>query len=582
MQRRDALNSSPRLASEYDVVVLGAGAGGMTAALVAATEGLRVLLVERTAQVGGSASRSAGTLWIPGNFSMDKMEALADVEAARRYLDTVVGERSRTELREQFLRSGPEMLRYLQKHSDVRFQACPKHTDYYPDLPGAKPGRRPVEAQVFNGRKLGKNFGALRSTLPEFMVFRGMMVSKADVDKLLNVRQSLANQRYAAALVLRYAADRLLGYARGTRLTMGNALCGRLLRSLLDAGVTLRLRCAVTRIVQESEASHGLSLDTTEGSHAVRSKRAVVFAGGGFSANSRWRAAHMPKPTPEYTAANESNDATTMELALRLGAVLGAPREHNAWWFPSSVVRRDDGSVGVFPHIVMDRAKPGLIAVDENGRRFVNEGINYHEFSVAQYRHNAVPCWLVCDTRFIQRYGLGAVHPGGRSRDHDARVRQGYLKRGKTLDDLARQIGVNITGLRSTVERMAQFAATGTDLDFGKGTDRVSRQNGDAENLPNPCLGAITTPPFYAVEVAPADLGTSLGLVANEHAQLLDAAGGPLPGLYACGNDMNSIVGGTYPAPGVTLGPAMTFGYLAARHIASNSDDTTARGASRA
>jgi 3-oxosteroid 1-dehydrogenase len=582
MQRRDPLNRSPRLASEYDVVVLGAGAGGMTAALVAATEGLRVLLVERTAQVGGSTSRSAGTLWIPGNFSMDEMEALADVEAARLYLDTVVGERSRTELREQFLRSGPEMLRYLWKHSVVHFQECPKHTDYYPHLPGAKPGRRPVEAQVFNGRKLGKAFGALRPTLPEFMVFRGMMVSKADVDQLLNIHQSMANQRHAVALVIRYAVDRLIGYARGTRLTMGNALCGRLLRSLLDAGVTLRLRCAATRIVQESGASHMLNLDTAAGSHAVRSKRAVVFAGGGFSGNARWRVAHMPKPTPQHTAANESNDATTMELALLLGAVLGAPHEHNAWWFPSSVVPRNDGSVGVFPHIIMDRAKPGLIAVDENGLRFVNEGINYHEFSVAQYRHNAVPCWLVCDSRFIQRYGLGAVHPAGRARDHDAWVRQGYLTRGETLDDLARQIGVNITGLRRTVERMAQFAASGSDLDFGKGTDRVSRQNGDAENLPNPCLGAIAAKPFYAVQVVPADLGTSLGLVANEHAQLLDAAGRPLPGLYACGNDMNSIMGGMYPAPGVTLGPAMTFGYLAARHIASNRDDATTRAASRA
>ena len=191
------------MASEYDVVVLGAGAAGMTAALVAATEGLSVLLVERAAQVGGSTSRSAGTLWIPGNFSMGETEARADVEAARQYLDTLVGERSRAELREQFLRSGPAMLRYLQQHSVVHFQGCPKHTDYYPDLPGAKPGGRPVEAQVFNGRLLRNAFGALRPTLPEFMVFGGMMVSKADVDKLLNVRQSFANQKHAVTLVLR-------------------------------------------------------------------------------------------------------------------------------------------------------------------------------------------------------------------------------------------------------------------------------------------------------------------------------------------------------------------------------------------
>jgi len=555
------------LASEYDVVVLGAGAAGMTAALVAATasKGLRVLLVERAAQVGGSTSRSAGTLWIPGNFSMDAAEARADIDAARLYLDTLVGERSSSELREQFLRSGPAMLRYLQEHSAVRFQACPKHTDYYSELPGARPGGRPVEAQVFDGRKLRKQFGALRPALPEFMLFGGMMVSKADVDKLLNVRQSLANQRHAVALLLRYVADRLRGYRRGTRLTMGNALCARLLRSLLDAGVTLRLRCEVTRIERESGASFALDLTTSEGSHVVRSTRAVVFAGGGFSANPRWRAAHMPTPTPQYTAASDTNNATSMELAMRLGAVLGTPREHNAWWFPSSVVPRDDGSVGIFPHIIMDRAKPGLIAVDANGRRFVNEGVNYHEFCVAQYHHNAVPCWLVCDARFIRRYGLGAVHPGGRSLE--TWVRNGYLKRAESLEELARNIGVSAAGLRNTAERMARFASTGIDLDFAKGTDRVSRQNGDAANQPNPCLGAIDTAPFFAVKVAPADLGTSLGLATSEHAQLLDAAGHALPGLYACGNDMNSIMGGQYPAPGVTLGPAMTFGYLAARHI---------------
>jgi len=541
----------------------------MTAALVAATEGLRVLLVERAAQVGGSTSRSAGTLWIPGNFSFDDAEARADVEAARLYLDTLVGQRSSAELREQFLRHGPAMLRYLREHSVVRFQGCPKHTDYYPDLPGAKPGGRPVEAQVFNGRKLGKAFDTLRSTLPEFMVFGGMMVSKADVDKLLNVRQSMANQRHAVALVLRYAVDRLLGYSRGTRLTMGNALCGRLLRSVLDTGVTLRRRCEVTRIERESGASHILNLRSPQGSHTVRGKRGVIFAGGGFSANPHWREAHMPEPTPLHTAASDSNNATTMEFALRLGAVLGAPREHNAWWFPSSVVRRDDGTEGVFPHIIMDRAKPGLIAVGDNGKRFVNEGINYHEFSRAQYKHHAVPCWLVCDTNFIRRYGLGAVHPGGRSLE--SWVRKGYLQRGATLDELAGRIGVDAVGLRKSAERMTQFTATGIDLDFAKGEDRVSRQNGDATRGPNPCLGPIDTAPFFAVQVAPADLGTSLGLVTNEHAQLLDAEGLPLIGLYACGNDMNSIMGGQYPAPGVTLGPAMTFGYVAALHIAGKS-----------
>ena len=551
----------------------------MTAAIVAATEGLNVLLLEKAAQVGGSTSRSAGTLWIPGNFGMDEAQARADVDAARRYLDALVGDRSRADLREQFLRHGPSMVRYLHRHSAVRFRPCPKHTDYYPDLPGASPGGRPVESLVVDGRKLGGHFGWLRPTLPEFMVFGGMMVSKADVDILLNVGKSVANVKHAATLVLRYAADRLSGYPRGTRLTMGNALCASLLCSVIDAGATVRLRCEVRRIDKGTGTSHVLSLATPDGSHAVRSERAVVFAGGGYSANPRWREQHMPKPTPQYTAASESNDATTQRLALGLGAVLGAPREHNAWWFPSSVVPRDDGSTGVFPHIVMDRAKPGLMAVDVQGRRFVNEGVNYHEFSVAQYRHNAVPCWLVCDANFIRRYGLGAVRPGGRSIDDWAR--KGYLARADSLEELAGRIGVDAAGLRGTARRMTQFAADGTDLDFGKGQDGLSRQNGDPAHSPNPCLGPIETAPFFAVKVSPADLGTSLGLVTNENAQLLDAAGDAIAGLYACGNDMNSIMGGQYPAPGTTLGPGMTFAYLAALHASGAHGGSTEGGGQR-
>jgi succinate dehydrogenase/fumarate reductase flavoprotein subunit len=565
---------------DFDLVVLGAGAAGMTAAFVAANEGLRVLLVEKTAQIGGTTSRSAGTAWVPGNFTMSDADARADVDGARRYLDILVGDRGDPALREQFLQRGPEALRYLLEHSTVRFQPCPRHMDYYPDLPGAATGWRPVEAAVYDGRELGKLFDAVKPGLPEFMVFGGMMVAKADVDKLLAVRDSVANFRHAVSLVSRYAFDRLRRYPRGTRLTMGNALTGRLLRSVADAGVTLRLASRVASI-ETRDAGYAMQIVETDRTNAadvssaaeasvaagpIVTTRAIVFAGGGFSGNARWRAQHMPKPTPSHTAASDADDASTIELAQRLGGVLEAPQGHNAWWFPSSVVRRADGTTGVFPHIVMDRAKPGLIAVGRDGRRFVNEGINYHEFSVAQYRSGAIPCWLVCDARFIARYGLGAVRPGGRGLMRW--VRNGYLQRGATPEALAGLIGVDPAGLRDSIERMNGFAKTGEDADFGKGSDRLSRQNGDASHQPNPCLAPLDTPPYYAVPVSPADLGTSLGLATNENAQLLDAGGAVLRGLYACGNDMNSIMGGQYPAPGVTLGPALTFGYVAAMHAA--------------
>ena len=553
----------------FDAIVLGAGAAGMTFALVAAHEGLRVLLIEKTGMVGGTTARSAGTAWIPGNFSMSDDEARADVDAARVYLDTLVGVRSPASLREQFLRHGAAMLRYLHAHSAVRFQPCPKHTDYYPELPGAKTGGRPVEAVVYDGRELGRWFARLRPTLPEFNVFGGMMVSKADIDRLLNLRASRDNFVHALRLIARYAADRIRGYPRGTRLTMGNALAARLLKSVVDAGVALQFNCTVDSIDRDESGGFRIGLTVGDRSNRACRARSVVFAGGGFSGNEAWRAQYMPQPTPHFTAASAANDASTMELARALGAVLAPPREHNAWWFPSSIVRRDDGSTAVFPHIVMDRAKPGLIAVDRRGLRFVNEGVNYHEFSCAAYANGAVPCWLVCDANFIRRYGLGAVRPGIRSLR--SWVRRGYLQRGATLDELALDISVDAAGLQESVARMNGFAASGVDADFGKGSDGVSRLNGDPAHAPNPCLGAIEKPPFYAVEAAPADLGTSLGLVTNEHAQLLDAGRAAIDGLYACGNDMNSIMGGQYPAPGVTLGPAMTFAWLAALHAAGKS-----------
>jgi len=565
------MNAAVGVEAEYDVVVLGAGAAGMTAAFVAAREGLRVLLIEKSAQVGGSTSRAAGTVWIPGNFTFDSSSAREDIDAARKYLDLVVGEDSPALMREQYLAHGPTMLAYLQQYSAVRFQACPVHSDYYPDVPGAKRGGRPVEATVYDGRRLGGYFDALRSPLREFMVFDGMMVSKADIDTLLGARSGLQNFIRTTALLARYARDRLQRYSRGTRLTMGNALCARLLRSIIDAGVVLRLSTEVTDIRKCTDNSHSVTLSCAGQQATVNATRGLIFAGGGFSASAGWRKRYLPEPIPTMTTANESNDASTLELALRMGAVTGSPREDRAWWFPVSVVPRRDGSTGVFPHIVMDRAKPGMLAVGRHGQRFVNEGVNYHEFARAQYRTGAVPCWFICDSQFIHRYGLGAVRPGAFGLT--GWVKRGYLTRADTIESLADSIGIDSGGLVLSVQRMNEFARSGEDIDFGKGRDELSRQNGDQNHKPNPCLGSIAIAPFYAMEIVPADLGTSLGLLTNQDAQLVDATGAVLPGLYACGNDMNSIMGGHYPAPGVTIGPAMTFGYLAARHLAGDHAD---------
>ena len=217
-------------------------------------------------------------------------------------------------------------------------------------------------------------------------------------------------------------------------------------------------------------------------------------------------------------------------------------------------------------HTVTDRGKPGVIAVDARGKRFVNEAMSYHEFVQAMFRANAVPAWLLCDRHCLWTYGLGAVRPFVHSLDHY--VRTGYLLRAATIADLASALGVDRAALEDTIERYNADARIGVDREFGKGSNAYHRYVGDAAHQPNPCMAPIERSPYYAVALYPGDLGTSAGLRTNARAQVLDRNGAPIPGLYACGNDMDSIMKGAYPGPGITLGPALTFGYLAARHVA--------------
>jgi 3-oxosteroid 1-dehydrogenase len=311
----------------------------------------------------------------------------------------------------------------------------------------------------------------------------------------------------------------------------------------------------------------------------VRASRGVVLAGGGFPASPELRERYFPKPVAKYTSAFEGCVGDTLLMAQEIGASLGPLGEDNSLWFPSSIATRKDGSTAVYPHIILDRGKPGLVAVNAAGRRFVNEAVSYHEFTRAMYRSHrevaSIPTWLVCDRRFIWKYGLGMIRP--LTPVLRGYVKRGYLKLAGSIEELARAIGVDEGGLIETIRVNNEYARTGVDLQFRKGENAYDRASGDATHRPNPCLGPIERAPFSAVAVLPTPLGTSLGLLTDAHAQVLDRSGRPIAGLYACGNDQHSAVGGEYPGAGAELGLAMTFGYVAARHAAA-ADDTARPG----
>ena len=547
---------------QCDVVVLGAGAGGMTAAAVAAAAGLQVVLLEKTLLVGGTTAISGGMVWVPGNPMAAAIGRPDSVAAARQYLAALVAGDYNAAVRETFLANAAPAMAWLEAHTSVRLQPVEVYPDYYPNLPGAALGGRVLEPVPFDARRLGKAFSMLRPPLPEFTLFGGMMVARPDLAHFRTVFRSWRATARVADLVGQYLWQRM-SHRRGTSLVLGNALAAQLLESMIRLKADLRVGVAAERLLREAD---GAVIGVVAAGRRIRARRGVVLATGGFSHNPRWRAALLPSAAGAVSAANPGNTGDGIDLGCAVGATVERRGENAAFWTPASCFRRGDGSDGVFPHTVTDRGKPGSIVVDAQARRFVNEAVSYHEFVRAMLRAgNAAPVFLICDRRFLWRYGLGAIHPFSLSlRRWKA---SGYLVEAADIRTLAGRLGLDPDRLAATLERFNSSARLGEDPAFGRGGDAYQRYLGDPQQTPNPCVRPIEHAPFYAIALRPADLGTSAGLVTDGAAQVLDADAVPIPGLYACGNDMNSVMNGAYPGPGITLGPALTFGFLAGRSL---------------
>ena len=567
-------HAGPEFDELHDVVVIGTGAGGMAAALTAAHHGLDVLMLEKTEYVGGSTAISGGAVWIPENPHLGSVGQTDTREDVVTYLKEVLGNHFRADLIDSFLAAGPEMVTFLENNTAVKFAARQVSPDYQPDRPGAAGGGRTIDPLPFDGRELGPAFALLRPPLDEFLVFGGMMVNRGDIDMLLGSTRSARNFIGAAKLVARFGRDRL-SYPRGTRLLMGNALAARLLRSALDKGIAIRRNVQTSALIAQGGCVTGITVASSErGLQRIGARRGVVLATGGFPASAELRARLIPHAANHYSMAPAGNTGDGGKLAEQVGARIAADNIGNAFWAPVSVMQTRDGREIRFPHLILDRPKPGLVAVNQAGKRFVNEATSYHEFVEAMHRSHettpTIPAFLVCDQRFLRTYGLGLVRPG--IWPLGTYIRSGYLLRGGSVAELAQRMGVPADALAQTIARMNTYAVSGNDPEFGKGSNAYNRYLGDAAHKPNPCLGPIDKPPFYAVRVFPGDIGSAAGLVTDAKTRVLDAANQPIGNLYACGNDMNSIMAGAYPSAGITLGPALTFGYIAGKELASNEE----------
>ncbi|MEE1865011.1 MULTISPECIES: FAD-dependent oxidoreductase [Pseudomonas] len=560
--------------SHYDVIVVGSGAGAMTSALFAAEQGLSVLVVEKSDKFGGTSAISGGGIWIPNNHYFAAKGGRDSFELALQYLKAATGEHGDEPRLRAYLEHAPQMIRALEENSHVRYAVAHKYPDYYPQLPGALAGGRTLDPELFDTGLLGDELANLRTPSPSTLLMGRIAWTARHAHKAMS--RSFGWRLLILGLMLRYKLDfkwRRKG-RRDRRAALGSALVASLRRSLMDRKVPLWLNTDFQALLTDNGRVTGVQVSRDGQPQQLHARRAVIFGSGGFEQNQALRERFLPQPTARDWSATPPGNNTG--AALQAGMALGAATALMdwAWWAPTIAVPGEEKPRGVFA----ERAFPGAIVVNSLGRRFVNEAAPYLEFVDAMYRDNhgsggqSIPAWVIFDARFRFNYAMGPLMPAQVM--PDSRLRKEWLNtlyfKADSLPALAAQIGVDSTGLEQTVKRMNEFARTGIDTEFGRGGNVFDRYYGDSNVKPNPCLAPLGKGPFYAMRLDAGDIGTKGGLLTNEHAQVVSETGEAIPGLYAIGNCSASVMGTSYPGAGGTLGPAMTFGYIAANHIAAN------------
>ncbi|GEN87857.1 FAD-dependent oxidoreductase [Oceanobacillus sojae] len=553
---------------QYDVVVVGSGAGGLTAALTARLQGLSVIVIEKTALFGGSTSKSGGTIWIPNNLYLEEAGVKDTYEHAKTYLDTTVGDRVPDALKKAYLRKGPEMVKYLHENTEhFRWEYTPRYSDYYPESPGGLASGRAVEAQLFDLRKLGDDIKHLRTSgLPT----KGMVLKSSEFHKVNMIMRTWIGKTKAVKVGMRLIRTLISGYKPTT---LGEAAVARLYTSLKEAGGEVWLQTPFKDLIYENNQVTGVIAERDGMEINIQARHGVIFASGGFSHNQELREKYLPKPTnTEWTLSAEKQTGDVIAAGVKLGGQLDLMDK--VWGTPTSA---PPGAPAFMP--VAERATPGLIIVNSNGERYINESVPYHEFVDQMYENNneqssTIPSWMIFDKRVKSRYLVFGIMP--LQQLPKEWFETDYVKKADTIEELARKINVPPEKLAATISRFNTFAAKGSDEDFQRGESAYDRYYGDP-TLNNPNLAPLDKAPYYAIPIYPGDIGTKGGLVIDESARVITKDGAPITGLYATGNCTASVMGETYPGPGATIGASMVFGYAAAMDIAENARKKSSR-----
>ncbi|HEX7323575.1 MAG TPA: 3-oxosteroid 1-dehydrogenase, partial [Mycobacterium sp.] len=547
---------------DYDVVVVGSGGAGMVAALTAAHQGLSTIVVEKAAHYGGSTARSGGGVWIPNNEVLKRYRVTDTPEAAGTYLHAIIGDVVPAEKIDAYLEHGPEMLSFVLKNSPLKMCWVPGYADYYPETPGGKIAGRSIEPKPFDARKLGADMAGLEP--PYGKVPLNVVVMQQDYVRLNQLKRHprgvLRSLRVGARTVwARLTGKNLVG--------MGRALIAPLRIGLQRAGVPVRLNTALTDLYVEHGVVRGVYVRDASAPDAsepqlIRARCGVILASGGFEHNEQMRVKYQRAPiTTEWTVGAKANTGEGILAGEKLGAALDMMED--AWWGPTVPLP------GAPWFALSERNSPGSIIVNMSGERFMNESMPYveacHHMYGGKYGQGEgpgenVPAWLIFDQRYRDNYIFAGLQPGQRL--PKKWLDSGVIVTADSLVELAAKAGLPAEAFAATVQRFNGFARTGVDEDFHRGESAYDRYYGDPTNKPNPNLGQITKGPFYAAKMVPGDLGTKGGIRTDVHGRALRDDGSVIEGLYAAGNVSAPVMGHTYPGPGGTIGPAMTFGYL--------------------